>query len=128
MSAAFQGQTTLNEADEGLVSIPPWLKHYNRVISRKPSPAPYVGPSVCSVCCTFFSIFGALFLFVVASLMRSNYRYIHISPIEGEDLPSMSKQVTYAGFFYLVCGLVSLCYWNKGNMAKKDAEVSARVT
>ncbi len=39
------------------------------------------------------STFGALFLFVVAGLMRTEYRYIHIHG----DLPTLSKPVTYAG-------------------------------
>ncbi len=41
------------------------------------------------------STLGALFLFVVAGLMRNEYRYIHIHG----DLPALSKSVTYAGTY-----------------------------
>ena len=107
-------------SDEAPV-VPAWLRHYNRVISRKPAPRAYVGPSACSVCCTFFSIFGAMFLFAIASLMRSKYRYIHIQPTAEADLPELSRSVTYAAFLYLLCGLYSMAYWVKGNVAKRDA-------
>ena len=48
-----------------------------------------------AVCCTFFAALGSLFLFLIAGLMRSNYRYIHI---EG-DLSTMHDSVSYAGAF-----------------------------
>jgi hypothetical protein len=111
------------EEGEGDVFVPPWLRHYNRVVSRKPQAPPSVGPTVCSVCCTFFSMFGALFLFIVAGLMRSNYRYIHIVPGVGEDLPGMSGPVTYAGILYLLIGIYSLCGWMGGNAKKREYDL-----
>jgi hypothetical protein len=128
MSSASASSAAAAEVDEhGEPIVPPWLRHYNRVISRKPQIPAAVGPTACSVCCTFFSLFGALFLFSVASMMRSNYRYIHIKPPVGSglDLPGLSTSVSYAALLYLILGLVSLSYWTKGNAAKRDAELAA---
>jgi hypothetical protein len=47
----------------------------------------------CPVCCSFFASFGSLFLFLIASLMRNHYPYIHI---EG-DLDKLATPVAYAG-------------------------------
>ena len=113
--------------ENGVPIVPPWLRHYNRVISRKPQLPPAVGPTACSVCCTFFSIFGAIFLFSISAMMRANYRYIHIAPPPGSglDLHGLSTSVSYAALLYLIIGLYSLSYWTKGNQAKRDAELAA---
>jgi len=127
-AAAAAASAIVPQFDEhGEPIVPPWLRHYNRVISRKPQQPAAVGPTACSVCCTFFSLFGALFLFSIASMMRSNYRYIHITPPVGSglDLPALSTSVSYDALLYLILGLVSLSYWTKGNQAKKDAELAA---
>lgn len=80
------------------------------------------------MCCTFFSVFGALFLFSVAAMMRANYRYVHIdASLSGTDLPGLSSSVSYAAMLYLIMGLVAMCYWSKGNAAKRDAELAAQV-
>ena len=59
--------------------------------THPPTPNPPL--ALFPVCCTFFASFGALFLFLISGLMRSNYRYIHI---EG-DLAAMQDPVSYAG-------------------------------
>jgi hypothetical protein len=51
------------------------------------------------VCCTFFASFGALFLFLISGLMRSNYRYMHV---EG-DIEAMKDPVSYAGAWGFSC-------------------------
>ena len=108
--ATFTGPSGELVDENGVPVVPPWLRHYNRVISRKPHLPPAVGPSACSVCCTLFSIFGAIFLFSVSAMMRANYRYIHISPPVGSglDLHGLSTSVSYAALLYLIFGLVSL--------------------
>ena len=114
-SSAPLSFSSSSEVDEnGLPIVPPWLRHYNRVISRKPQLPPAVGPTACSVCCTFFSLFGAVFLFSISAMMRANYRYIHIDPAlagPGITLPALSTSVSYAALLYLIMGVVSLCYW-----------------
>ncbi len=51
------------------------------------------------MCCSFFAGFGALFLFLVAGLLRSNYPNIHIHA-SAEELYYMSAPVTWAGAFF----------------------------
>lgn len=58
------------------------------------------------------SVIGALFLFVVAGLMRNNYRYVHIHG----DLDGLSRPVTYAAFVYLAFAAISLFFWIRGSM------------
>jgi hypothetical protein len=56
-----------------------WVAAYNAVMSRGPAETgKKPGPGCCSVCCTGFSIFAALFLFILASLMKNDYPYLHI--------------------------------------------------
>lgn len=69
--------------------------------------APGIG--CCPICCTFFSIFAALFLFVIAGLMNNDYHYIHM---EG-NMPQLSKSVTYAGLMYLLAAVISVAVWVK---------------
>ena len=106
------------------------------------------------MCCTFFASFGALFLFLISGLMRSNYRYMHV---EG-DIEAMKDPVSYAGarefscapprrppgqpalprppppppcfaaFFYLIIALISMCCWAKGNGKRQEWEESEMET
>ena len=56
-----------------------WVRAYNEVMAPGgPAQAPKGGPGCCSVCCTLYSIFAALFLFVLASAMKSRYPYMHV--------------------------------------------------
>lgn len=71
----------------------------------------------CSICCTFFSLFAALFLFVVSSLLGNHYRYIHMAG----DMGEMSKNVSTAGIIYLVIGVISVAFWVRGVMRVKNA-------
>lgn len=90
-----------------------WLDTYNATMSRKdtgPKKAP--GVHCCAICCTLFSIFGALFLFVVAGLMNQDYHYLHIPG----DMPHLSKSTTYAGIFYLITAVISVVFWIRGAM------------
>jgi hypothetical protein len=90
-----------------------WISQYNAAVARvdpnklKPK---VQGPHCCSVCCAVFSLFAALFLFGIASLMKIDYPYMHM---EG-DLQGLSIPVTYAGVFYLACSIISLFFWCRG--------------
>lgn len=58
---------------------PDWMEEYKAVLSPTPTAAKKAeGPGCCPICCTGFSIFGALFLFVIAAAMKSDYPYMHI--------------------------------------------------
>ena len=56
-----------------------WMSAYTAVLSnRSTGPKKADGPGCCPICCTMFSIGGALFLFVVAAAMKNHYEYLHI--------------------------------------------------
>lgn len=56
-----------------------WVEQYNAVMSRGgPAVSPPKGPGCCSICCSFFSIFGALFLFALAAAMKAHHPYLHV--------------------------------------------------
>lgn len=78
---------------------------------------------MCLLFAPLYSTFGALFLFVVSGLMRMEYRYIHIHG----DLPSLSKPVTYAGFFYLVGAAISICLWVRGSVRARNASLASQL-
>ena len=77
-------------------STPEWVDEYNSVLAKREYKAPVIpGPHCCSICCTFFSSIGALFLFLISGLLKSHYPYVHI---EG-DLQAMASSTGYAGAF-----------------------------
>jgi len=51
------------------------------------------------------------------------YRYIHIHG----DLPTLSKPVTYAGFFYLICAAISICTWIRGSVRARNASLASQM-
>ena len=52
---------------------------YTAVLSRAPTDVEKNdGPGCCPICCTLFSVFAALFLFVVAAAMKNHYHYLNI--------------------------------------------------
>ena len=56
-----------------------WIASYNAVMAPGgPVESKKAGPGCCSICCTLFSIFAALFLFVLASAMKNHYPYMHV--------------------------------------------------
>ena len=57
-----------------------WVAAYNAVMARggPENSGKKNGPGCCSICCTMFSIFAALFLFILASAMKSRYPYMHV--------------------------------------------------
>ena len=59
---------------------PAWVAEYKAILSHAPTgPAKSTGgPGGCTVCCTGFSLFGAVFLLVVAAAMKGDYPYMHI--------------------------------------------------
>lgn len=88
-----------------------WMEAYTAALSIPEKPKKKsTGPHCCAICCTFFSLAGALMLFIIAGLMNSHYPYLHM---EGE-LPTLSKQVAYAGLVYLAIGLIAVFFWVKG--------------
>lgn len=91
-----------------------WISSYNAVMSRGGGDAEGAakkgGPGCCSICCTGFSIFAALFLFVLAALMKGHFPYLHVHG----DMGLMSKNVMYAGLVYLAFALVAMTFWVKG--------------
>ena len=87
-----------------------WLSAYTTAMSPKAAAKPPPGVSACAVFCTFFSLTGALMLFVVGSLINQHYPYIHIPG----DTGVLSQQTVYAGLLYLIVAAISLYYWLKG--------------
>lgn len=71
-----------------------------------------------AVCCTFFSVFGAFFLFCLSGLMSIDYAYLHMPG----DVIELSKPVAYAGLIYLGTALLSIIFWVRGNMKRKAFE------
>ena len=69
------------------------------------------------MCCTFFSTFGAVFLFAVSGLMRGGYKYLHIPG----DNAILATPVAYAGFAYIAFTVASLCVWSRASAARSAA-------
>jgi hypothetical protein len=65
--------------------------------------------SILPVFCTLFGIFGALFLFTVASLMNQEYHYIHMQG----NMAELSKSVTYAGAIWFAIAAISVGFMVK---------------
>lgn len=70
-----------------------WVAAYNAVMARggPDNSGKKPGPGCCSICCTGFSIFAALFLFILASAMKSHYPYMHVHGA------SVVARITYPG-------------------------------
>ena len=77
MASALGRQFSVGDGE-----VEDWISSYNAVMSRggggAEGAAKKGGPGCCSICCTGFSIFAALFLFVLAALMKGHYPYLHV--------------------------------------------------
>lgn len=100
-----------------------WLEAYTNALQRDKSAnkAP-PGVGCCPICCTFFSLFGAFVLFIIAALMNNNYPYLHIAG----DERALSKHVAVAGIIYIIFALLSIGCWVRaaikaGAFARADA-------
>lgn len=60
-----------------------------------------------NVICAIFAIFGALFLFILAGLMNSDYPYVHMAG----NMPNLSMSVSYAGVIYFLLAVVCVGLW-----------------
>jgi len=74
------GRSAAGVSAVGDGEVESWIESYNAVMSRggAEGSGKKPGPGCCSICCTGFSIFAALFLFVLAGAMKSHYPYMHV--------------------------------------------------
>ena len=73
------------------------------------------GPHPCSICCTFFSIAGFIFLLLIGSLFVSPGSIYLLTPLSTKDEREAAGHNAFGGAAcYVVSGGVSAYYWWKG--------------